>query len=91
MPIDVAVETTSGTQTHYIPLDLMRGGKKGDIGWTYHADWPWVYRSYTLELSIPLSSVKKITIDPSTWMADVEPADNVWPAIQQGSNFFETK
>jgi len=95
MPLDILVETAAGTQYHYIPLDLIRGNKpvsafNGSTP-TMHTDWPWVYRSYTLELSIPASSVKKVTIDPSTWMADVEPADNVWPAIQQGSNFVEPK
>ncbi len=95
MPLDIAIETNSGTQYHYIPLDLMRGNKStltfGNNTATIHADWPWVYRSYTLELSIPLSTVKKVTIDPSTWMADIEPVDNTWPAIQQGSNFVEPK
>jgi hypothetical protein len=95
MPLDVAVETTSGTQYHYIPLDLMRGNKTAEGSNNQeiqiHADWPWVYRSYTLELNVPLGAVKKITIDPSTWMADVEPLDNVWPAVQQGSNFVEPK
>jgi hypothetical protein len=94
MPLDIAIETNTGTYSHYIPLDLMRGFKKypqGDIGWIYHADWPWVYKSYTLEVNISLASIKKITIDPSTWMADVEPADNAWPAVQQGSNFSEPK
>lgn len=94
MPLEVSVEINSGVTKHYIPLDLMRGVKKfpeGDKGWSYHADWPWVYKSYTLELSHPISSINKILIDPTTWMADVEPADNVWPMVQQGSNFMEQK
>jgi len=95
MPLDISIETTSGTQYHYIPLDLMRGNKPastfGSNTPTVHADWPWVYRSYTVEINVGMSSIKKITIDPSSWLADVEPADNFWPAIQQGSNFSETK
>ena len=93
MPLDITVETTTGTQHHYIPLDLLRGNKTQFItdAPVVHADWPWVYRSYTLELDVPMGILKRVVIDPSTWMADVEPANNTWPAIQQGSNFTEPK
>jgi len=95
MPLDISVSTTAGTFIHHIPLDLMRGIKsKKSLGANKivtHADWPWVYKSYTLELSSPISSINKIIIDPTGWMADVEPADNVWPAVQNGSNFIEPK
>ncbi len=90
MPLDLKVETTSGTEIHYIPLDLMRGNKTFESSKaTVHEDWPWVYKTYTLELSIPYTSVKSVTIDPTTWLADVEPNDNTWPAQPENINFID--
>ncbi len=91
MPLDIDVDTRGGHEIHYIPLDLMRGEKIFSHPATIHADWPWVYKTYTLEIDMPIASINKITIDGTTWMADVEPADNVWPSVQQGSNFTEPK
>jgi hypothetical protein len=54
-----------------------------------HNDWPWVYKTYTLELNMTLGSIKKVTIDPSTWMADVELSNNTWPATLETINYTE--
>ena len=93
MPLDISVQTTTGTNNHYIPLDLLRGEKPEALamGTKIHTDWPWVYKTYTIKLDMPLSSIQKITIDPSTWMADIETANNVWPAVTEGINFIDSK
>ena len=41
-------------------------------------DWPWVYEYYEFEVDISLEEIKKIQIDPSTRLADVNLNDNIW-------------
>lgn len=90
MPLLIQITTGSGNELHYIPIDLLRCD--GPFDYTkvkLHADWPWVYQSYTLELSMPVNNIKQMVIDPNGWMADIEPSNNIWPMIQKGSNFVE--
>ena len=46
---------------------------------TILADWAWAYPTFTFQISKPLSSVEKITIDESGLMADVKRSNNVYP------------
>lgn len=92
MPLLVKIETGSGDELHYIPLDLMRSdGPFANEKVKVHQDWPWVYQAYTLVWDGALSNIKSIAIDPQGWIADMEPNNNKWPFIQQGSNFVEPK
>jgi hypothetical protein len=39
-------------------------------------DWAWAYPTYEFNISKNMTSIKKITIDPSKLMADVKQEDN---------------
>ncbi|MFL9829966.1 M1 family metallopeptidase [Flavobacterium sp. ST-87] len=80
MPIDLLVEYTDGTvESFYIPLRMMYFEKENpnpSIKRTVLNDWPWANPKYELTISKPKSSIKKITIDPSGLMADVQLKNN---------------
>ena len=82
MPIDISILTDNSDLYWYnIPLRIMRGAKKNDmIGDDFKviSDWPWVYNYYEFEVDIPVDSIKKIQIDPSTRLADVNLENNTW-------------
>ena len=42
------------------------------------SDWPWVYDYYEFEVDFSLEEIKKIQIDPSTRLADVNLENNIW-------------
>ena len=80
MPIDLLVEYTDGSkETFYIPLRMMNFEKQNpnpEIKRTIIADWAWAYPSYTFDLPKSRTSIKKITIDPTEYMADVKRENN---------------
>lgn len=80
MPIDLMVTYQDGTQElFYMPLRIMRNTKPhelDDIQRTIKADWPWVNPTYTLQIDKPSSKIKRIEIDPSKRMADVNRDNN---------------
>jgi aminopeptidase N len=82
MPMDLLVEYTDGTtESFYIPLRMMSFEKENPnptIKRTILNDWAWAYPTYQFEISKPKNSIKKITIDPSTLMADVKPENNIY-------------
>jgi aminopeptidase N len=82
MPIDLLIEYKDGTkETFYIPLRMMSFEKKNptpEIKRTILKDWAWGNPNYTLVIQKPLASIKKITIDPSGLMADVNSENNVY-------------
>ena len=83
MPVDLMVEYKDGTkELYYMPLRIMRGEKPNDeyadLQRTVLEDWPWVYPDYTLKINKPASSIKKIEIDPSMRMADINRENNVY-------------
>jgi len=79
MPIDILVEYTDGSkESFYIPLKMMYFQKENPnptIKRTVLKDWSWAEQTYTLQLPNQ-STVKKITIDPSGFMADVKLQNN---------------
>lgn len=81
MPVDVQVTYKDGsTEMHNIPLNLMFGSKKNEnAGQKYrvHEEWRWTHPEYKLTLNKDLSTIKKIEIDPSKRMADVQRNNNV--------------
>jgi hypothetical protein len=83
MPIDVVVKKKDGTLTwYYIPLTIMRGIKQNDIYEITRLNmqgWPWVVPAYGFEIPTALDQIENIVIDPSTRLADVNQADNVYP------------
>jgi hypothetical protein len=79
MPIEVLITYKDGTsELHYMPLDLMLGGKasEGAINQIAHPAWQWVAPTYTFETSKPLSALKSIEIDPSYRMPDLNRSNN---------------
>ena len=83
MPIDLTVNYKDGTkETFYIPLRMMSFVKENptpETKRTVLADWAWAYPTFTFQISKPLSSIEKITIDESGLMADVKRSNNVYP------------
>jgi hypothetical protein len=80
MPIDVVLTKKDGsTEMHTIPLNLMFASKKIDEGTKpiVENEWRWTHPTYTLELKSKLTDFKKIEIDASQRMADVDRRNNV--------------
>jgi len=82
MPIDLLVEYTDGTmESFYLPLRMMSYEKENPypaIKRTVLNDWTWAASNYDFTIAKAKSSIKKITIDPSGLMADVNQDNNVY-------------
>ena len=79
MPIEVVVTYKDGSsELHYIPLDLMLGGKaqEGTLKQINHPEWKWAHPTYTFESTQPLGAIKSIEIDPSHRMPDINRSNN---------------
>ncbi|WP_437920536.1 M1 family metallopeptidase [Sphingobacterium sp. LRF_L2] len=84
MPIDLLVEYEDGSkELFYIPLREMRGQKPEEVFSIYNGikrtvleDWFWTNPHYSIKLQ---KKPKKVTIDPTQRLADVESADNSYP------------
>ena len=87
MPLDITVTFMDGkVKKYYIPVDLQRGNKKGADDFTdfkVEKRWPWVNRYYTLSLGTDTNKIKKIEIDASGRLADVDRSNNIFPRIGQ--------
>ncbi len=85
MPLDILVVYADGTrETFYTPLRMMRGEKENpypQIKRTVLPDWPWAYPSTEFTINRPINGVRAVIIDPSQLMADVNPENNVWQAL----------
>ena len=81
MPIDLQLTFKDGTtQTHYVPLNLMfaeKGNENSKEQRTVYEPWRWTHPTYTLELKSRLTDLKKVEIDASKRMADVNRKSNV--------------
>jgi len=72
MPIDVTVSYADGSsEDFYIPLQMMRGEKPTTA--TLIKDWAWAYPTYTFQTK---KEVKRVHIDPTGYMADVDQTNN---------------
>ncbi len=79
MPIDVKVNYTDGTsEMFYIPLRMMYWSKPSAEN--IQRSWPWTHPTFDLMIDKPESSVKRIEIDPSQRMMDVNRVNNVYEA-----------
>lgn len=84
MPLDVLVTFTDGSQhLYYIPANEMRGVKicetefYPNIKNTTLPAWQWSAPTYTVQAAQP---VKSVQIDPTQRLADVNAANNTYPA-----------
>lgn len=96
MPIDLMVEYKDGSkELFYMPLRIMRGEKPNDeyagIERTVKADWPWVYPTYTLKIDKPVSDIKRLEIDPSQRLADIDRKNNVFNVEEKMTEFSTEK
>ncbi len=77
MPMDVTVTYADGsTEVFNIPLRMMRGNKPTKA--TVLKDWTWAHPSYSFSVK---KDIKKIEIDSSQLMADVNRKNNVYEAL----------
>jgi hypothetical protein len=80
MPIDVMLTKKDGSvQTHTIPLNLMFGSKKADddAKLIMENEWRWTHPTYVLEFKTSLRDLKKVEIDATQRMADVDRRNNM--------------
>jgi hypothetical protein len=80
MPVDVVLTKKDGTtEMHTIPLNLMFAAKKedGTEKIIIEDEWRWTHPTYTLQLKTKLTDYKKVEIDPSQRMADVDRKNNL--------------
>jgi hypothetical protein len=76
------VEYADGTmESFYIPLRMMSFEKKNAnpaVKRTVLNDWAWAYPTFEFNIAKSKASIKKITIDPSSLMADIKQTNNVY-------------
>jgi hypothetical protein len=80
MPIDVQLTKKDGSvETHTIPLNLMFGNKKedDDAKLIVENEWRWTHPTYVLEFKTSLRDLKKVEIDATQRMADVDRRNNM--------------
>ena len=79
MPIELKVlyEDLS-FENYYIPLSIMRGEKDNlDNKLIILDDWEWVNESYQFDIDLSIKKIKKIEINPSGKMADINKSNNI--------------
>ncbi len=81
MPIDLQLTFKDGsTEMEYVPLNLMFGEKPNENTEekrVIHDEWDWTHPTYIVEIKHRLTDMKKIEIDPSKRMADIDPHNSV--------------
>ena len=81
MPIDLQLTFKDGTtEMHYVPLNLMFAEKPAENATqkrTVHPEWRWTHPTYIVEFKQRLIDLKKVEIDPSKRMADVDLKNNL--------------
>lgn len=81
MPIDLLIEYTDGTkESFYIPLRMMHFEKENttpQIKRNVLKDWAWAFPTFEFWINSP-KTVKKITIDPNSLMADINKGNNIY-------------
>ncbi len=87
MPIDLVVTYTDGSkELFYIPMNELMGSKPVEdngLKRTNAISWPWVNKSYTVQISKPLAAIASMDIDPSQRMADVDRINNRWEPVKK--------
>jgi hypothetical protein len=81
MPIDLRLTfKDSTTEMHYIPLNLMFGGKPNENpaeNRIVEEEWPWTNPTYTIKVKQRLMNIIRVEIDPSKRMADIDRKNNL--------------
>ncbi len=91
MPVDLLITYEDGSQELiYIPTHLQLGQKvheNPDIPRTEMDAWFWTHPEYTFTLPAERGAIKKLVIDPSYRLADVNRLNNEWPSPVSYSAF----
>ncbi len=81
MPIDLNLSFKDGTsEMHIVPLNLMYGSKAAESKsepTEVHAEWRWTHPTYIVEFKRRLVDLRKVEIDPSKRMADLDQKNNM--------------
>jgi hypothetical protein len=96
MPIDLEVEFDGGKKhMFYAPLVIMRGEKENEnskMKRTVLKDWPWVNPTYTIVIDEDIEDIKRIEIDPSQRLADIDRENNTYDVNMKNEfEFFGNK
>ena len=82
MPVDLVVTYgDDSVEVINIALQMMRGNKAqedSEAKYTIAEDWPWTHPTYELVLDRPLTEIKKVQIDPTDRLADVDRENNLF-------------
>lgn len=81
MPVEVMLTLKDGSQhLYYAPLESMRGLKPAEtsVPRTVLPDHRWVDNLIFFDAPFPKAQIRKIEIDPTQRLADMDMADNVW-------------
>ena len=82
MPLDILVEYEDGSkEAYYIPNTLMRWEKENqspEINRTVLNGWDWSNPIFKFTIAKQKNTIKKISIDPSGLMADIDQKNNVF-------------
>jgi len=80
MPIDLQLTFKDGsTEMFYVPLNLMFGNKPNENKAQKRSEtepWKWTHPTYIIEMKRRLIDIRKVEIDPSKRMADVDRKNN---------------
>lgn len=81
MPVDLELTFKDGSsEMHNIPLNLMFGNKSAENAtqsYAVHSEWLWTHPTYIVEVNRKLADIKKVEIDPSKRMADIDRNNNL--------------
>ncbi|WP_194777694.1 M1 family metallopeptidase [Pararhodonellum marinum] len=81
MPIDLVITYQDGSQELvYLPLVIQRGSKPEEAGMPKRIKtqkWPWTNPTTEVTLDKPLSEIRRVEIDPTGRMADIDRGNNV--------------
>jgi aminopeptidase N len=85
MPLDIKVTLKNGEEIWYnIPLKMMLGMKDQEQkNWTMQEPWQWTNPTYQFTINAATKDIETIEIDPTGRLADVDIANNMYPADDQ--------
>ncbi|MBD8490111.1 M1 family metallopeptidase [Echinicola sp. CAU 1574] len=87
MPIDLVITYQDGSQEMvYLPLVIQRGNKPEEAGMPKRIKtqrWPWTNITTEVNLDKDFSTIKRVEIDPSQRMADINRDNNTFIAEEE--------
>ncbi len=81
MPLEIGITYENGiTEMYYIPLNLMRFSKPNEYSFNRRtlSAWTWSHPTYTFSIDTPKDNIKKIDLNTTQLMADINTNNNVY-------------